>query len=324
MTQMTCIQATTAALAEEMARDPTIFHAGIDVAKVGGVFGGSVGLLDRFGPRRVRDTPISEAAIVAMAVGSALVGARPVIQLMFADFLMRAWDEIVNQAAKMHFMCGGSSTVPLTIMAGTGGGICAAAQHSQSIEAMCAHVPGLIVVCPSNPADCKGLLKSSIRDDNPVIFLDSKALGNLKGEVPDGEHLVPLGKAAVTRPGKDLTIVAVSRMVHLAHTAAEQLAGAGIDAEVIDPRTIYPLDTQTILESVARTGRLMVVHEASTFCGIGAEIVSTVTSEAFDSLKAAPVRLGSPHSPVPFAPVLENDFYPRVDDIVAAGKRLVA
>ena len=317
---MSCVQAVNAALREEMERDSSVIHMGIDVARAGGVFGSSRGLLDAFGPARVRDTPISEAAMVSLAVGASLVGVRPVVHLMFADFLTRAWDEIVNQAAKIRYMFGGVS-VPLTIMASTGGGLSAAAQHSQSVESLCVNIPGLKVVCPSTPADCKGLLKSAIRDNNPVIFLDSKALLNSRGEVPDGDYLVPIGKAAVVRQGSDVTIVALSRMVPVSNAAAEKLAAEGISAEVIDLRSVYPMDTETIAASVKKTGRLITVHEAPVFAGIGAEIVASMVAHNYADLRAAPMRLGAPHTPTPFARGLEARHFPSEEGIIAAARR---
>jgi pyruvate/2-oxoglutarate/acetoin dehydrogenase E1 component len=321
--KISCALAMNQALSEEMERDPNVVHMGIDVARAGGVFGTSRGLLDRFGGARVLDTPISEAAIVSIAVGASLVGMRPVVQLMFGDFLPRAWDEIVNQAAKIRYMFGGVS-VPITIMASTGGGLSAAGQHSQSFEAMCAHIPGLKVICPSTPADCKGLLKAAIRDNNPVIYLDSKALLNIRGEVPDHDYIVPIGTAAIRREGTELTIVAVSRMVPMCVAAAESLEAEGISAEVIDLRSIYPMDNQTIDKSVRKTGRLLTVHEAPIFAGIGAEIIASVVAKNYGYLRAAPVRLGAPHTPTPFSRALEARHFPSEQSIGKVAKQIVS
>lgn len=276
------IKAINEALAEEMARDERVFVVGEDVGLAGGAFSATRDLLQQFGERRVRDTPISEAAIVGLAVGAATKGLRPVAEIMFADFLTLAMDQIVNQLAKARYMSGGTYRMPVVIRAACGGGLSAGPQHSQSLEAWFAHVPGLRVVMPATPHDAKGLLKSAIRDDNPVVFLEHKALFAMRGEIPEDEYLVPLGAADVKRAGKDVTVVTASRMVHHCLEAATALAREGIEAEVIDLRTISPLDRDTILGSVEKTSRLVVAHEAVRAFGIGAEIVAMVCEELPD------------------------------------------
>ncbi|MEI7703218.1 MAG: alpha-ketoacid dehydrogenase subunit beta [Deltaproteobacteria bacterium] len=316
------IKAINEALSEEMARDENVFVVGEDVGGAGGAFSATRDLLARFGPRRVRDTPISEAAIVGIATGAALRGLRPVAEIMFADFLTLAMDQIVNQLAKARYMFGGMYTMPVVIRAPCGAGLHAGPQHSQSLEAWFAHVPGLKVVMPATPHDVKGLLKSAIRDDNPVLFLENKALYAMKGEIPDGEYLVPIGKAEVKRPGKDVTVVATSRMVHESLEAARILAASGIDVEVLDLRTITPLDREAILQSVARTGRLVVAHEAVKAFGVGAEIVAMVCEERPALLRAPPARVGAPFVPVPFAQ--EKLYLPAAADVVRAVQGVVS
>ncbi|MCR4399167.1 MAG: alpha-ketoacid dehydrogenase subunit beta, partial [Firmicutes bacterium] len=269
-------------------------------------FGVTQGLIDEFGPERVRDTPISEAAIAGAGAGAAVTGMRPVVEIMFIDFATVAADQIVNQAAKMRYMFGGASKVPLVIRTQGGAGRSAAAQHSQSLEAWYVHIPGLVVIMPSTPYDAKGLLKSAIRDDNPVMFIEHKMLYGVKGEVPDQEYLVPIGVADVKRTGSDVTVVATSRMVHLALEAAEEAASSGVSVEVIDPRTLKPLDSKTIVDSVKKTGRLVIVHEACKTGGFGAEIAAIVVgSEAFDYLEAPIERVCGLDVPVPYSPALE-------------------
>jgi len=309
-------QAVNEALALEMARDGSVVMIGEDVAAPGGPFGTSRGLLDRFGPRRVRDTPISENLIVGLGVGGALNGLRPVVEVMFFDFLALAMDQVVNQAAKISFMSGGRQKVPLTIRTICGGGRNNGPQHSQSLEAWFGHVPGLKVVWPTTPADAKGLLTAAIRDDNPVLVIESLQLWQVKGEVPEGEHVVPIGRALVRRSGKDATIVTAGGMVPRALAAANELAGQGIDAEVIDLRTISPIDAETILASVAKTHRLLIAHDAVKPFGFGAEVAALVAEKAIEELDAPIVRVTAPWAPVGFSSTLERAHYPQPSDIV--------
>jgi pyruvate dehydrogenase E1 component beta subunit len=315
------IKAINEALHEEMARDENVFIIGEDVGAPGGAFGGTRGLLQAFGERRVKDTPISESAIVGLALGAAMKGLRPVVEVMFADFLPVCMDQIVNQIAKTRFMFGGQFTAPLVIRAPGGAGLNAGPQHSQSLEAWFAHVPGLKVVMPATPADAKGLLKSAIRDDDPVLFLEHKALYAMSGQVPEEEYLVPLGKADIRRTGKDVTIVTASRMVQQALDAAETLAGQGTDAEVIDLRSLTPLDKEAIFNSVEKTSRLVIAHEAVKAFGIGAEIAAMVSEEMIDVLDAPVVRVGAPFSPVPFSQ--EGDYLPNASDVVRAVEKVM-
>src|SRR5438105_11309745 len=322
---LTYAEALNEALREEMRRDPRVFVMGEAVAVWGGGrgFGGRRGLVEEFGPRRVRDTPISEEAIAALAVGAAVAGARPVAEFMYADFMGLAMEPIVNQAAKIRYMFGGKASVPVVFRAQEGAGRGNAAQHSQSLEAWFCHIPGLKVVTPSTPADAKGLLKSAIRDDNPVIFLEHKVLYFSKGVVPEGEYILPLGVADIKRQGQHVTVVGVHTMVGKALKAAEQLAEEGIELEVIDPRTLVPLDEQTIIDSVKKTGRLIVTHEAYTRGGYGAEIISRVVNSAFDYLDAPPQRVCARDVPVPYNATLETAALPQVEDLVAAARALV-
>ncbi len=315
------IRAVTEALDEEMARDEDIFIIGEDVGGPGGAFSATKGLLEKYGERRVKDTPISESAIVGLAIGAAIQGLRPVVEIMFADFLTVCMDQIVNQMAKARYMFGGLYKLAVVIRTPCGGGLNAGPQHSQCLESWFAHVPGLKVVMPATPYDVKGLLKSSIRDDNPVLFLENKALYALKGEIPEEEYLVPLGKAEVKRPGKDVTVVATSRMVHQALDAAKALANEGIDVEVIDLRTINPWDKETIFNSVEKTSKLVIAHEAVKAFGIGAEIAAMVCEEMIDHLEAPVLRVGAPFVPVPFN--LENLYLPNSADVIRAVKRVM-
>jgi pyruvate/2-oxoglutarate/acetoin dehydrogenase E1 component len=323
---LTYAEALNEALREEMRRDPRVFVMGEDVAVWGGggVFGVTRGLVEEFGPERVRDTPISEEAIAALAVGAAMAGARPVAEFMYADFMTLAMEPVVNQAAKIRYMFGGKARVPAVFRAQEGAGRGNAAQHSQSLEAWFCHIPGLKVVTPSTPADAKGLLIASIRDDNPVVFLEHKMLYNTKGPVPAGDHVVPLGAADRKREGRDVTIVGLHTMVLKALQAADRLAAEGIELEVIDPRTLVPLDLETIVASVRKTGRLIVTHEGYERCGIAAELIAQVVAAAFDALDAPPVRLCGANVPVPYSGALEAAALPQVDDIVAAARRLMA
>ncbi|MDQ6674234.1 MAG: alpha-ketoacid dehydrogenase subunit beta [Chloroflexota bacterium] len=309
-----------------MQRDTNVFVMGEDVAGwgTGGVFGVTQGLVEEFGVERVRDTPISEEAIAAVAIGAAATGSRPVAEIMYVDFIGLAMEPIVNQAAKLRYMFGGKAKVPLVIRAQEGAGRGNAAQHSQSLEAWFCHIPGLKVVTPSTPADAKGLLKAAIRDDNTVIFLEHKLLYYTKGAVPAGaERCIPLGVADVKRVGKDVTVVGVHTMVGKALKAAEQLAEEGIQLEVIDPRTLVPLDEQTIVDSVKKTGRLIVSHEAYRNAGYGAEIISRVVEAAFDYLDAPPLRVCARDVPLPYSAALETAALPQIEDIVTAARALM-
>lgn len=323
MPEIRYVKAVTDALAEEMLRDERVIIFGEDIGASGGTFGATRGLYEKFGKERVRDTPISESAIVGAAIGAAANGLRPVIEIMFMDFIATCWDQVVNQMAKMRYMFGGQVTLPVVLRTHIGAGLNAGAQHSGSLEAWAVHVPGLKVVMPATPADAKGLLKTAIRDDSPVIFIENKTLYAMKGEVPDGECLVPLGVAAVVREGRDVTVVGVSRMVHEALAAATLLAEEGIAVEVIDPRTLSPLDRATILGSVKKTGRLVVVHEAWSPCGIGAEIAAIVAEDGFDTLRAPVRRVTPPFTPVPFSPPMEKLWVPDAGRIAAAVREVV-
>lgn len=306
------------ALMEEMIRDNHVFIAGEDVAEAGGSFGVTKGLIEQFGSNRVIDTPISENAIVGLAVGAAATGMRPVVEIMFMDFLAVCFDQILNQAAKMSYMTGGSMKLPLVIRTQSGAGFNAGPQHSQSLEAMLMHIPGIKVVLPSTPYDAKGLLKTAIRDNNPVVFIEHKMLYGMKGEVPEEEYTIPLGKASIVREGSDCTIVATGQMVHQAVKAANRLEQEGISSEVIDPRTIVPLDKETIIESVKKTGRLIIAHEAVKTAGIGGEIAAMVQEEIFYYLDAPIKRIAAPFSPVPFSKPLEKAYLPNEEDIYQA------
>ena len=304
-----------------MARDDTVFVIGEDVALPGGSFSATRGLLEEFGAKRVKDTPISESASVGLALGAATQNLRPVVEIMFMDFLAVCMDQIVNQVAKARYMFGGQYQVPLVIRTPCGGGLNAGPQHSQCLEAWFAHVPGLKVVMPATPYDVKGLLKSAIRDDNPVLFVENKALYGTKGEIPEEEYLVPIGRADVKRQGRDITIVATSRMVHQSLEAAGALAKEGIEAEVIDLRTITPLDKEAIFKSVEKTSRLVIAHEAVKAFGIGAEISAMVSEEMIDCLDGPILRVGAPYTPVPFNP--ENLYLPNAQDVIQAVKKVL-
>ena len=320
--EMTMAEALGEALAEELSRDPTVFLMGEDVGRPGGVYNVTKGLQDEFGEERVMDTPISEAGFAGVGVGAALTGMRPVVEIMFNDFMGLAMDQIVNQAAKLRYMTGGQAKVPLVIRTTMGSGRGAAAQHSQSLQAWVAHIPGLKVVMPSTPADAKGLLKSAIRDDNPVIFFEDKMSYKLTGPVSVGEYLIPLGLADVKRIGDDVTLVATSSMVQVALAAADLLAADGIHAEVVDPRTLKPLDKETILKSVMKTGRAVVIDEGYLSYGVTAEIASIIADEAFDYLDAPVKRIGAADVPVPIARPLELAAIPDEAQVVRAVKHL--
>ena len=322
MATQTYMEAGRDALAEEMRRDPLVWAVGEDLGR-GGVFGQYKGLVEEFGPERISDAPISEAAILGAAVGAAMMGTRPVVEMRFSDFALCAMDELVNQAAKARFMFGGQTRVPLVVREPIGMWRSSAAQHSQSLEAWYAHVPGLVVVCPSTPADTKGLLTTAIRSDDPVVFMEHKNLWGLAGEVPDGEHLVPFGEARIVRPGRDLTLVSWSAQVHVAAEAAESLAAQGIEVELIDLRTLWPWDKDRVLSSVEKTGRLLVTHEAVSVGGFGAEIAATVAEQLGPRLKAPVRRLGAPRTLIAYAPPLENAVRVTAVDIAAAVKTMV-
>jgi len=321
---LTYAEAVREALAQAMEADERVFLLGEDVGVYGGAFGVSGDLVHRFGEERVRDTPISELGIVGAAVGAALAGMRPVVEIQFSDFTAQAMDQIVNQAAKIHFMLGGAATVPMVLRAPGGSGTGAAAQHSQSLEAWFAHVPGLKVVMPATPADAKGLLLSAIDDPNPVIVLEHKLLYKQSDAVPASAFRVPLGQTAVRREGEDLTIVATGVMVSRSLAAAERLAESGISVTVLDPRTLRPLDARTIVDSVAATGRVLLVQEAPKTGGFMAEVAAQVVeSPAFGRLRAPVARLCGLDVPIPYAPQLERAAVPQVDDIVEAAAELV-
>jgi pyruvate dehydrogenase E1 component beta subunit len=317
MGEMTYLEAIREALRYEMNRDPDVFLLGEDIGIHGGAFTVTKGLIEEFGPARVRDTPISEGVIVGAAVGAAMNGLRPVAEIMFVDWITLAMDQVVNQAAKVSYMFSGQYKAPLVVRApsGGGGGKGIAAQHSQCFEAWFAHVPGLKVVVPATPVDANGLLKTAIRDDNPVLFLEQKALYNLRGEVPDGDHPIPLGRARIVREGRDATLVTIGSLLHDALKVVERLEADGVDIEVIDLRTAKPLDTQTVVSSVKKTNRLVVAHEAVKNCGVGAEIVATIAEEALDYLDAPIGRIGALDVPVAYNDNEEARILPQSNEI---------
>ncbi len=310
-------------LREEMNRDQNVFVMGENVAGAGGVFKVTQGLLQEFGPQRVIDTPIAEEGFVGMAVGAALTGMRPVVEIMFCDFITLAMDPIINQAAHVRYMTGGQATVPLTIRTTLGAGRSAASQHSQSIHAWFCHIPGLKVVVPSSPHDAKGLIKSAIRDDNTVMFFEDKMIYDLKGPVPEEEYLLPLGQAEVKRVGEDVTVIATSRLVQEALSAADQLSESGISVEVVDPRTLLPLDKETLLKSAAKTGRVIVADGGYRSYGVTGEIASVIMEDAFYHLQAPIIRIGAADVPVPFSKPLEDATIPTAKHIVEAARRLM-
>ena len=317
MAELTYREAVAAGIAQEMRRDPNVVFLGEDIAKAGGVFKATVGLYDEFGPERVRDTPISEQAILGAAMGAAMTGLRPIAEIMFSDFLAVCWDLVANEMAKTRYMTNGQTTMPVVVRTANGGGARFGAQHSQSVENWAMAIPGLKVVAPSSPADVKGLFAASVRDDNPVVFFEQKSLYGIKGEVPDGEHVVELGKANVLHQGSDVTIAALAAMVPRAMAAAEKLqAEHGISATVIDVRCLVPLDTQTILSEASRTGRFFTVEENPRLCGWGAEVSSIVAEECFYDLDGPIVRITTPHIPLPSADFLEDLAMPSVERIV--------
>jgi len=321
--ELTYVKAYNEALHQVMRDDDDVFVVGEDVAGYGGVFHMYDGLLAEFGERRMVDTPISEMAIVGLGVGAASRGLRPVVDIMFMDFLAVCLDQVVNQAAKMKFMFGGEVRVPLVLTVASGAGLSAGAQHSQSLEAWLAHVPGLKVAMPSSAYDAKGLMVTAVRDDNPVIMMLNKKLLGAKSDVPEELYEVPFGQAATLREGDDVTVVALGRMAVEAAAAADQLAGEGIGVHVLDPRTVQPLDTDAIVASARRTNRVVVVHEAVTFGGLGAEIAAQIQDVAFDHLDAPVMRVGAPFSPVPFSPVLEGAYVPDRGRIADACRQIL-
>ncbi len=320
MSTITYREAVRQAMCEEMRRDDSVFFMGEDIGTYCGAFGVSKGMLEEFGPERVRDTPISESAFVGAGIGAAITGMRPIVELMFSDFMAVCYDQIINQAAKMHFLFAGKVNVPMVIRTAAGGGTGAAAQHSQSLEQMYCNVPGLKVAAPSTPYDAKGLLKTAVRDNNPVIFLEQKRLYNTRGEVPDDEYLIPLGKADVKREGTDVSVITYGRMVQLCLDVAGKLSEEGISVEVLDLRSLSPLDKDAIIATAKKTGRVVVVHESVQFGGFGGEIVSTIAdSDAFYYLDAPVKRVGGLYCPVPFNPKLEADAFPtpaRVEEAI--------
>ncbi|QDF96738.1 alpha-ketoacid dehydrogenase subunit beta [Azoarcus sp. DD4] len=317
MAQITVQEAIEQALAEEMRRDPGVMLMGEGVATK------RRGLVEAFGPERVRNTPLAEGIIAGTAVGAAAMGLRPVVDLLFAPFLCYAMDEIVNSAGKLRYLSGGQFEFPMVAISMTGAGWCVGSQHNHNVEAWFAHSPGLKVVMPASVADFKGLLKSAIRDNNPVLFFVDIGLAYASGEVPEGDCLVPIGKAAVLRQGTDVSLVSYAKTVDVCQRAADALAGQGISAEVIDLRSLKPLDTETVLASVRKTGRAVVVHEASRSYGAGAEVSATITEQAFDALKGPVLRVAGPDAPAPASYPLEQAFVPQPDAVVAAVRRLL-
>jgi pyruvate/2-oxoglutarate/acetoin dehydrogenase E1 component len=322
MAEQTYLEAIRAALQDEMNRDSSVYVFGEDVA-LGGPFGVTKGLAEQFGVNRIVNTPISEGTVMGLAIGAATAGLRPVVEIMFIDFITLAMDQLVNHAAKLHYMSGGQLKIPLTVRVQCGISGTMGAHHSQSLEAWLAHVPGLKVVMPATPADAKGLLKSAIRDDNPVVFVEHRGLYWSKGQVPDGDQVIPIGRANILRHGNHVTIVALSSMVAVALAATDDLAAEGISAEVIDPRSISPLDVDTIARSVKKTSRMIVVHEAVEQGGIGAEIVARVQQEAFYYLDSPIIRVAAPFAPVPASPPLEESFSPGREQIIQAARKVL-
>jgi 2-oxoisovalerate dehydrogenase E1 component beta subunit len=326
MAEMTLIAAIRQGLDEELARDDRVFITGEDVGKRGGVFRATQGLFDKYGPDRIIDSPLAELSIIGVGIGAALYGMRPVCEIQFADFIYPAFNQIVNEAAKMYYRSNGEWTVPMVIRAPYGGGISGGLYHSQSVEAFFAHVPGLKVVVPSNPADAKGLLKSAVRDPNPVVFFEpKKGYRLIKGEVPAGEYTVPIGPAHVSRPGRDLSVFAYGMMHYYCLHAADKLAAEGVDVEVVDLRTLYPVDKAAILASVRKTGKALVVYEDNLTLGYGAEVAAIIADEAFTSLDAPVKRLAAPDVPaVPFSHPMQDWFMLNPEKIAVAMRELAA
>ena len=323
MATITYREALNQALREEMQRDPDVFLMGEDIGVFEGAYKVTAGLLAEFGEKRVRDTPIAELAIVGLAVGSAMLGLRPVVELMTVNFSLLAADQIVNHAAKIHYMFGGRAKVPLVIRMPGGGGFQLGAQHSQTFDSWFAYVPGLKVVSPAVPADAKGMLKAAIRSDDPIVFLESEALYNTRGEVPEGEYLVPLNRAEIKRAGRDLTLIANSRMTLVALEAAVRLEGEGVDAEVVDLRSLRPLDVDTLVQSLRKTSRAVTVEEGWRTFGVGAEVAASLSELAFDYLDAPVHRVGGVEVPMPYAKNLEKEAIPDADDVVTEVRKLL-
>ncbi|MCH7737264.1 MAG: alpha-ketoacid dehydrogenase subunit beta [Chloroflexi bacterium] len=326
MAEMRLIEAVREGLREEMAADPGVFLIGQDIGINGGVFRVTDGLLEEFGPGRVIDSPLAESGMVGVAIGAALNGMRPVVEIQFADFIFPAFNQLVSEAARMHYRTNGEFPVPMVIRAPYGGGVRGGLYHSQSVEAYFAHVPGLKVVVPSSPYDAKGLLKAAIRDDNPVLFFEHKlAYNTVRGEVPDGDYTVPIGEAVVRREGRNLTLISYGLSVHHCLEAAETLAAEGISCEVVDLRTVSPLDTRAFLESVRKTGRACIVHEDNLTGGVGAEVAAIIAKDAFEYLDAPVQRVAAPDVPsFPYSPTLEDALLPGPPDIVRVARELAA
>lgn len=322
MREITYREAVIEAMDIEINRDDKVFLAGEDIGVFGGAFGASAGLLEKYGPNKIIDTPISETAISGMGVGSAVLGYRPIIEIMYMDFIGVCLDEIMNQAAKFRYMFGGQFKVPVTFRMAGGSTVYGAAHHSQSLEAILCHIPGLKVVMPGTPADVKGLIASAVRDDNPVIVVEHKGLYNMKGEVPEGEYVVPIGKADLVREGKDVTLITWSLMRHKCIEASERLSEEGIDCEIIDLRSLKPFDKEAVIKSVKKTNKLVIVHEANKTGGWGAEIAAFVAEECIDYLNAPIIRVAGPDTTVPFSPPLEEEFRVNADNIIADVKRI--
>ena len=319
----TFVQALNEALDIAMERDPNVYMLGEDIGEMGGDFGVTRGLWAKYGDARVRDTPLSEAAIIGTAVGSAMLGMRPVAEIMFADFIGECYDQLVNNAAKMHYMFDGQFKAPIVVRTACGGGFGGGPHHSQSVEGWFLNVPGIVLVAPSTPADAKGLLLASIENDNPIIFLEHKALYRIKGDVPEGYYTTPLRKAAVARAGSDVTVVATMKMVHEALAAAAELEKEGVSVEVIDLRTIRPYDAETVLESVRKTGRAVVANEAPKIGGLAAELSATIGEECFHDLKAPVTRVAGLDTPIPFSLVLEKYILPGKEQVVAGIRSVI-
>jgi acetoin:2,6-dichlorophenolindophenol oxidoreductase subunit beta len=323
MPELTYREAVRDGLAKAMRADDRVFLMGEDIAEMGGSMGVTQGLLDEFGPERVRNTPISEMAIVGAGIGAAMAGMRPVVEIMYEDFLTLSLEQIVNQAAKHRYMSGGQLTVPLTIRTQGGAGWSPGAQHAQQLEAWLVHIPGLKVAYPSTPEDVRGLLWTSIHDDNPVVLFEHRLLYPVKGEVPEELEPIPFGKARVVREGTDVTVIAIGPLVHRALDAAKQAEEEGISVEIVDPRTLQPLDEETLVASVKKTNRAVVAHEAVTRMGFGAEVTAVLQHQAFDYLDAPIERVGAKFTPLPFAPVMEQFVVPHAEDVLAAIRRTV-
>ncbi|MBC7088033.1 MAG: alpha-ketoacid dehydrogenase subunit beta [Tissierellales bacterium] len=323
MKELSMMEAIREAMTKKMREDPTVFIMGEDVGAFGGCFGVTSGMYEEFGQERVRDTPISEGAIIGCAVGAAATGTRPIAELMFIDFVTVGADQLVNQAAKMRYMVGGKIKLPMVVRLPLGAGTRAAAQHSQSLEAWIAHIPGLKVVYPSVPSDAYGLMLKAIEDDNPVVFLEHKILYGVRGEVDENAKPIEFGKADIKREGKDLTVAATGRMVHEALKAAEELSKEGIEIEIFDPRTLFPFDKETLFKSIEKTNKLLIVSEENKRGSFAGEISAIVAEECFDYLDAPIRRLCSVNSPVPFSPVLEDYYMPNAKDIIEAAKAIV-